>query len=264
MTAASSAPLGALLRQAEDGPIVPDPRTHGFGGVHGGLILALLTSAMQRRVPDALLQSASARLHRAVTEKFEVSTALRRSGSISTLTAEATTDQGPHIDASAVFAGARTVDCPPVTPPAPPAPQPLECEVYQIPPEFVPISIYWQIRPVGPNRPYAGCDEPELTAWVRLVEDDAPPDPHRLVLLMDALAPSYSAVLSDLVLIPTVELTVRPRVTALAAASSPWVLLHARTLSADTSGWSEEVIDAWDPDGVHLGSAHQLRLFRRS
>lgn len=118
---------------------------------------------------------------------------------------------------------------------------------------------YTEIRPVGPNRPFAGGVEPELTAWIRLVDDDRPPDAHRFVLLMDALAPSYAAILTTPTLIPTVELTVRPAA-MLAAASSPWLLLHARTHMASATGWVDEQIDAWGPDGTHLGSAHQLRL----
>ncbi|ETA02674.1 hypothetical protein ThrDRAFT_01246 [Frankia casuarinae] len=34
---------------------------------------------------------------------------------------------------------------------------------------------------VGPNRPYGGGAEPTLTAWIRLREDDHPPDTNRLM-----------------------------------------------------------------------------------
>jgi hypothetical protein len=118
-----------------------------------------------------------------------------------------------------------------------------------------------QIRPVGPNRPYAGGSEPELTAWIRLVEDDQPPDLLRFVLLLDGLAPSYAVMLTSLALIPTVELTVRPAA-ALATVTSPWVLLRARTRAAGADGWSDEEIQAWGPDGGYLGSAQQLRMIR--
>ena len=114
---------------------------------------------------------------------------------------------------------------------------------------------------MGSARPYAGGPEPELIAWVRLLEDDNAPDVLRFVFLMDALAPSYAAVLSQLVLVPTVELTVRPGA-GLAKASSPWILLRARTLAASAGGWINEQIDAWDPDGTYLGAAHQLRVVR--
>ncbi|XVQ14896.1 thioesterase family protein [Spirillospora sp. CA-255316] len=271
MTTAAPMPPGVLLRAPDDGPIVPDERLRGFGGLHGGLALALLTSAMQRHAPGLVLRSASARLHRALTGEFTIVTRVLRPGRVTTLAAEAiagdqgadgaAAGEGPQVDASAIFAEPRAVDGPVLAPPAPAAPPPPECEIFQIPPEFVPISQFWQIRPVGPNRPYAGGAEPELTAWVRLLEDDDPPDVHRLILLMDALAPAYAAMLTGLRLIPTVELTVRPG-DGLAGAGSPWVLLRARTRSAGASGWNEETVDAWDPTGAHLGSAHQLRLLR--
>ena len=78
-------------------------------------------------------------------------------------------------------------------------------------------------------------------------------------MLADALAPAYSAVLSDLVMVPTVELTARPGV-GIASSSSPWVLLRATSDAVAADGWVNERIDAWGPDGTHLGGAHQLRV----
>ena len=122
----------------------------------------------------------------------------------------------------------------------------------------------------APNRLYFGfvaldClagPTAELTAWIRLVVDDEPPDEARLVVLLDSLAPSYAAVLSTLAPIPTIELTVRPTA-ALASAASPWVLVRARTNVAGESGWIDETLDAWGPDGVHLAHGSQLRLLAR-
>ena len=88
--------------------------------------------------------------------------------------------------------------------------------------------------------------------------DDAPVDTARLVVLMDSLAPSYAALLTTPVVIPTLELSVWPAA-GLATASSPWVLLQARTRSA-SDGWVDEQLDAWAPGGRYLGSGHQLRL----
>ncbi|QFG24939.1 acyl-CoA thioesterase domain-containing protein [Actinomadura sp. WMMB 499] len=264
MTVPAIVAPGALLRSPVEGPLVPDGRLFGFGGLHGGLALALLTAAMQRRAaPDAVLRGASARLHRALAGEFTVTTRVLRPGGVTTVAAEAASAEGVHVDASAIFAGPYAAGGPVLAPPAPAAPPPGDCEIFRIPPEFVPISEFWEIRPVGANRPYAGCAEPELTAWVRLLEDDEAPDVHRLMLLMDALAPAYAAVLGDLRLVPTMEMSVRTG-DGLASASSPWVLLRARTRSAGVSGWNDETIDAWDPQGAHLGSAHQLRLLRTS
>jgi hypothetical protein len=66
-------------------------------------------------------------------------------------------------------------------------------------------------------------------------------------------------VLTTPVAIPTLALTVIPG-SGLAAASSPWILLRARTLSSSADGWIEERLDAWDARGGHLGSGQQLRV----
>ncbi|RAY12320.1 thioesterase family protein [Actinomadura craniellae] len=221
-----------------------------------------MVAAMSERAPGARLHSVTGRFHRPVGGAFAVEAAVARTGrTITGLSAQATTEKGVHAEATAIYGTAPSGGWPVFAPEPPAAPPPEECELFAIPPEFVPISVYMQIRPVGPNRPYAGGKEPELTAWIRLVEDDRPPDLLRFILLMDALAPAYAAVLSDLVLVPTVEFTVRPG-DALATAASPWVLLRARTRAAGPDGWNEEEIDAWGPDGAHLGSARQLRVAR--
>lgn len=263
-TVPSPSPIspGALLRQPVASRFVLERQLWGFGGLHGGLALALMTSAMQEQAPGTRLQSVTGRFHRAISDEFQIEVSPVRSGRVlTTLAARAVTDKGLHVDASAIFCAPRRPVGPPVAPQAPVAPPPEECDVFTIPPEFVPISAHMQIRPVGPNRPYAGGTDPELTAWVRLLEDDDPPDDRRFILMMDALAPSYAAILSKLQLIPTVELTVRPS-GELTAAPSPWILLRARTRTASAGGWVDEEIHAWGRNGEYLGSALQLRLVR--
>jgi len=234
----------------------------GFGGLHGGLSLSLLTAAMHERVPDRRLRQVTGQFHRAVRGPFALEVTEERIGRTATsLSARAIDGASTLLSASAVFAGAVGgigVDGT-FSPSAPPAPPPEDCPVFTIPPEFVPFARHTEIRPVGPARPFTGADEPELVAWLRLAGDETPPDETRLVVLMDSLAPSYAAVLTAPVPIPTVALSVRPG-PALAEASSPWVLLRARTLTATADGWVDEALDAWAPDGSHLGSGHQLRL----
>lgn len=265
MTTAPTESPGRLLAHGFDGPIEAAPHLWGFGGLHGGLALALLESAMRRSVPaGAELRTVTARFHRPLTAPFDVETSVLRPGTVTTLTARAVHADGgagPEADATATYAPLRPAGAAPVSPAPPSAPPPSACELFTIPPEFVPISTFMEIRPVGPNRPYSGCAEPELIAWIRFTEDDLPPDTSRFLTLMDALAPSYAAVLTDLRLVPTLELTVRPA-PGLAQASSPWILLHARTHRADAGGWVDEHIDAWDESGTHLGSGYQLRLVR--
>jgi Thioesterase-like superfamily len=252
----------ALLRQPAGELIDAGTHLHGFGGFHGGLTLALMTSAMQSAAPGIPLHSVTARFHRPISDEFRLETSRIRDGrSLTTLAARAVTAKGIHVEGQAIFGSLKPAAWPTFAPAAPIAPPPEECELFVIPPEFVAISTYMEIRPVGPSRPYAGGAEPELVAWIRLVEDERPPDALRFVFLMDSLAPSYAAVLSTLALVPTVELTVRPSVN-LAKASSPWILLRATTRAASADGWVDEQIDAWGPDGTHLGSAQQLRVVR--
>ncbi|MGW1073744.1 thioesterase family protein [Streptomyces sp. NPDC002537] len=241
-----------------------DAGTHlnGFGGFHGGLTLALMTAAMRSEVPDIPLRSVTARFQRTIGDEFRVETSLARAGrTVTAMTARAVTAKGTHVEASAVFGAPKPAEWRTFAPTAPTAPPPEDCEIFAIPPEFVPISRYLEIRPVGTARPYAGGPEPELVAWIRLLEDERPPDAARFVLLMDSLAPSYAAVLSTLALVPTIELTVRPGEN-LERAASPWILLRARTRTAGSDGWVDEEIDAWGRDGAHLGSARQLRIIR--
>ena len=109
------------------------------------------------------------------------------------------------------------------------------------------------------GQPHGEILTAELTAWVRVVDDDRPVDELRTVVLMDCLAPSIAAVLPSMAAVPTVELSVHLS-PAVATATSPWVLLRARTDLAVGDGWCSERLDAWAHDGTHLASATQLRL----
>lgn len=251
---------GALLADPPLDRIDARPDLFGFGGLHGGLALAMLTAAMQARVPSGELHSVTARFHRALREDAGIETAVPHVGrTTTTVAARALTPRGPAIDAVAVVGRPRRNPWPAVAPPAPSAPRPDELAVFAVPTELVPFAAHVEVRPVGDNLPYVGGDEPQLTAWLRLVEDDAPPDLRRLLVLADALAPSYAAVMDAPDLVPTVELTVRPG-PALAHAASPWVLVRATTRAATADGWIDEAVDVWGADGAHLAASHQLRL----
>ena len=162
-----------------------------------------------------------------------------------------------------VVAGAATASHRSIDPPAPAAGRPHDHAEFRIPPEFVPFAEYTEIRPVTANRPFGGADDAELTAWIRLTDGDEPVDELRTIVLADALAPSYAAVMTDIAAVPTLELTVhlhptdddRPR-------SSPWALVRATTPRATADGWATEQIEMWDEDGRLVASAFQHRLVR--
>lgn len=245
---------------------LPSPRIElgrgmwGFGGVHGGVALAVLTAAMRQHAPDRALRAVMGQFARPIRGAFEVEVEGGRVGrTLSSWSARAEASGEVLVSARALFAAPGQAFAAEVAPPAPDAPVPADCPPFAIPSELVPFARRTEIRPVGTSRPFAGGPTPELIAWLRLVDDDAPPDEVRLVVLMDALAPSYAAVLTEVLPIPTVTLEVRPGA-ALGRARSPWILLRARTLGATADGWVDERLDAWDPDGRHLGSGHQLRV----
>jgi hypothetical protein len=252
-------PPGQWLEQPAEGLIQAPRHLWGFGGLHGGLTLAVLTKAVQRDDSEpAVVRSVTGRFHRPITDPFTIKISWARKGRGAADAVLDDSDQSPAASSSTVSGPRRAPSLLPIAAQPPSAPPPTDGERFVVPPEFVPISVFMDIRPVGTHRPYAGGTHPELTAWLRLTEDDRPPDLYRLLLLMDALAPSYAAILTGPQLIPTVEFTVRPT-DGLGRATSPWILVHAETNWASADGWVHERLDAWDPDGVHLGSADQLR-----
>lgn len=232
----------------------------GFGGLQGGVSLALLLERMQAFVPDRALRQISGRYRKALRDSVTLEVSTPSVGkSVAWLEARASSSDQIGLDASATFAVVGKRDLGARSPARPPAPPPEDCPIFTIPPEFVPFSRRTEIRPVGDARPYTGAAEPGLMAWIRLLDDDTPPDASRLLVLMDCLPPAFAAVLPSLVPIPTVTFSVSPGAD-LARVSSPWALVRARTESATRDGWLTERIDAWSPDGLHLGGGEQLRV----
>jgi hypothetical protein len=261
-----TAPLlpGELLKQGVTGRHEPVHDHGGFGGLHGGLTLGLLTEAMAREAGSGELLSVTGRYHRPIRSEFGITTNVSRSGrTTAALTARAESDAGLHVEASAMFGLRPEVEWPPLTgPAAPDVPAPEKCdETYLPPPDLVPIGKHYEIRPLGHTRPVSGGVDPVLLGWIRLTEDDEPPDRDRLVFIMDMMPPSSSVLMTDPIPVPTVEFSVRPTgVTP--PEPSPWVLIRAETRQIGTGGWLDEHIDAWSPDGTHIASAQQLRVLR--
>jgi hypothetical protein len=263
MTTFDTEPLFTILERATAlDTLTLAPSLWGFGGVQGGVALALLTLRMQRQAEGRVLRQVSARFQRPLRGEFDLTSSLEAGRTVAWLSARASMGQSPALDATAIFSSAGVGGLSPQAPKAPAAPSPGDCPVFTVPPEFVPFASRTEVRPVGSARPFSGGAEPELTAWLRLVDDDRPPDVARMLVLMDSLAPSYAARLTAAVPIPTVTFSFVPG-TGLARATSPWVLLRARTDLATGDGWLHERLDAFSPDGLHLGSAEQLRLVAR-
>lgn len=244
----------------------------GFGGLHGGLTLGMLAATLQQAGARRSMRYATGQFLRPATGALDIAVDTGRTGRATTR-GEATllSDGSVAAKASVVFAmdpsgsDRNTFAAPNVAPAMPEVDPPERCTPFSIPEEFVPFSRHVEIRPADDNRPFTGGTDPSLTAWIRLVEDDRAPDGPRLITLLDALAPSYAAVLDELLPIPTLELGVR--LTGLHdrddADDSPWVLLRAVTRSS-VDGWVDERLDAWSPAGIHLAGATQVRLVLHS
>ncbi|MBI4940015.1 MAG: thioesterase family protein [Actinobacteria bacterium] len=128
---------------------------------------------------------------------------------------------------------------------------------FVIPPEFVPISTRMQMRTAIGTLPYSGAAHPRLCAWIRL--RDAVHDPYeRLLVLADAFAPSYAAVLHRPHPVPTIRMTARFTPGA-ATADDDWVLLEARTDDVGEDAWMTERVTLWSRDGLPLVTSTQLR-----
>lgn len=242
-----------------DGPAEVSPALHGFGGLHGGIGLALaLRAVLDSGLDESQIRSIHARFARPVRDEVEVSVdAPEHDRTIATAHATLLSRGNECVSMSALF-GRSKIELPEMAPPMPACAPPTECDEFAMPTEFVPFGAFIEIRPTTPDRPYAGGDDAHLAAWIRLRDDPAPVDLLRLVILLDALAPSAAATMTDLIAFPTVDFSIRPAA-GVHTATSPWMLLDARS-SVTADGWVDESLDAWAPDGTHLASASQVRL----
>jgi hypothetical protein len=250
-----------LDRSPGDRAIGEAPQLHGFGGLHGGLLLARMVTLASAEAPGWRPRAVTGHFHRPAMERLALGVEVTRRGRMLTsLTVQAIGGRGLTADAVVLLAADRGAANPIViSPPAPDVPSPEVLERFEVPREFVPIADQTEIRPIGPNRPFAGGNQPELLAWIRIVGDDAAPDIPRLTFLLDALAPAHSAVLRDPAAMPTVQLAANFG-SEPAATDSAWVLLRATSTAADAAGWLQEDLDAWSSSGIHLASARQIRM----
>jgi acyl-CoA thioesterase len=251
--------LATLLDHPAD-EVRIDPGWWSFSGAHGGLSVALLAGAMRRAVgADIPLRSVSAQFLRPVDGPMRRDAEVLKQGrSLAVASSTGRVEGRPHLVASAVFG--RPGRGPAVPSPAMPWSPPIEeTDRLEMPTLTLPFFAHTEIRPLGDTRPFAGGDRAELVAWVRLVDDDQPVDELRLVVLFDCLAPALSAVMPTMAAIPTIELGVH-LTPAVRTATSPWILLRARTELAGEDGWCSEQLEAWGPDGRFYGTATQLRL----
>ncbi|WP_233213579.1 acyl-CoA thioesterase [Mycobacterium hubeiense] len=257
----------AEFLRASDRIDTADQRTfNGFSGLHGGLAVAKLVHQMRAVVPaTAELVAVTARFIRPLVWPIVVDADVVKQGATITIASAtastATLSAGTSVEATATYGNGTASDAPTFAPEMPTdivgrhdAP-PLD-----FPSEFVPIFERMEIRPATDELPYSGSARPVLCGWVRL-RDDVPVNDERIPILIDSLAPSYTAILSELKAVPTVEMSIQLAAGA-ADAAFDWALVRAETTSADSRGFVQETIDMWTEAGRHLASCTQLRIVR--
>lgn len=239
----------------------PSQQLWGFGGLHGGLTLALLAQSMQKSVPTKQLVQISASFTKNIRHPFDIQTEIEHAGRTAThVKATAMANKQSLASATAVFSDPASHTAGKlVAPSMPDVPSPLICPPFHLPRSLVPFAGRTELRPAMDTRPLQKANSPVLTAWLRVKDDESAVDFFKLAFLMDALAPSYSAMLEEMVLIPTVTITMYPT-NIQSATRSPWILLRAETQACTLDGWIDEQLHAWSEDGVFLGSASQRRF----
>lgn len=252
----------ALVAPPSAGALLPvDAHWSGFGGAHGGLMVAALGRAMQEAA-DRPLRAIHAELLGGVRPgSLAIDVAVDRAGrSVSYASARGSQDGALRLRATAVLGDgasgplgqALAVTDALLTPPCVPAPEALGD--WRVPGS--PALRTVQFRPATENRPTDG-DRPEFHVWIAIDGDPAPLDPWRLLTLCDAPAPGLFGLVTEPFAIPTVELTAQ----LLPAAREPsgrWALARMRTIAA-AEGWSIDDCELWDEAGQPLLVSRQTR-----
>jgi hypothetical protein len=258
-----TASIADFLRATEGIGTADQKSFNGFNGLHGGLAVAALVRQMRMLVAaDRELVAVTARFVRPLVWPIVVDADVVKDGQTLTLaSATASSESGTSVQADAIF-GTRTArDVRVFAPPMPTgiAARP-DATVVNIPAEFIPISQRMEIRAATKELPYSGSADPLLCGWIRL-KDAIPANEERITILIDSLAPSYTAVLKELNAVPTVEMSVQLSAGA-ADSTFEWVLVRAQTTSVDAHGLVRETIDMWTEGGLYLASCTQLRIVR--
>ncbi len=260
MTASIDTPEGAIECSATD--MAVSDQLHGFGGLHGGISIAIAARHALAAVGDDAkpVRSLRARFLRPVRTSLRVAEIRHTAGRMVDI-ASVSLESRDHVALTLeATLGRSSIPATSFAPLMPTVGEPHEYDDFVLPVELVPVSQFMEIRPTTAGRPLASGAAPELQAWIRL-RGDQPVDLFRLIVLFDSLAPSAAATMADFIPVPTVELTVRPS-PASVEAISPWVLLDASSFVSE-DGWIHETLNAWAPGGVHLGTATQLRVITR-
>lgn len=231
--------------------------TMSWAGVHGGVVIGRLLIAVQFELarPPATV---SAHLHGPASQGAADIAVVTNHAGRTVSSAQATLTQD-RLKATASVLAVPRPDATAQQWSDSFAPRDREVDPDRIPrlemfDDVMPFARHLDIRPLGEQRPLAGGPDPALRAWIRPAEA-VPYGPALAVLLLDALAPSLYATLTEPVVIPTIEFTAH--FTGLEE-PGPWYHVQQRTV------WSTPILcvdeaELHAPDGRLLAHSRQLR-----
>ncbi|MFC9962014.1 acyl-CoA thioesterase [Streptomyces nigra] len=240
-----------------------DPAWWSWEGAHGGHVAALALTAVRDRFPGGAHPVRTLTTHYLAPvdgSPLHFSGTAPAAPGRRTATCVFTGHQNgtPVVLGSALF-GARRQDVP-YAQPAPRVPGPEDSPLLRLPAELSPFSQQLEIRPPTADRPLAGGERAELTAWIRFL-DGRPLDAAAVVTLTDVLPPALYAVWDTPRPVPTAELTVHLADVLDEGAVDGWALVTIRTEHAG-GGWAVDDSVVRAADGRLLALARQSRVVR--
>jgi acyl-CoA thioesterase len=242
-----------------------DPAWWVHRGPNGGYLAAIVLRALGMEVDDPERPPRSLTVHYAAPPgegTLEIVTRIERAGRSLTTCSARFEQQGRLLGlALAAFSkprpGPEFCDLPrPEAPPPEACPEP-DHEVLTA--STVPaIATRWENRIVQGGMPGEPTGEAVATRWIRLPE-------HRVVdhlvatAITDAVIPAVFSRLDQMIIVPTVDLTIHFRSALPRAGARPDDYVLAKfTTGAVAEGFLEEDGEVWSDDGVLLAQSRQL------
>jgi acyl-CoA thioesterase len=233
-------------------------------GPHGGYLAAIVLRAMAARLDDSSRPPRSFTTHFAAAPEegaLEVHVAVERQGrSMTTLSARV--HQGEKLVALSLAAfsaprpGFEFDDAPMPETGSPDDGMRVPTEGDDIPPFLGNFDMRWLFG--GP--PFSGSPEAVVGGWMRMA-DPAVADAPAIACLLDAWAPAIFPRATELVVCPTIDLTVHFRAELPLDAAKPDDFYLGRFSSAlSRDGFFEEDGCLWSSDGRLIAQSRQLAL----
>jgi acyl-CoA thioesterase len=241
------------------------PEVQGFGGVHGGYVVALGLRTMEAVIADPQRPARSLTFHLLAPVRpgaVAIIPRLNRVGS-SLTSASIHIEQGDALVAAGLaHFGRQHAAVDRLEARAPAVPPPEDCAPIGYPVvEEATAGLLVEHRPASPPLPLTGSKQARISVWMRLL-DDRPVDALSAAMLADAAPPALYATLVEPVAIPSVEIALHfgdPSATN----DTTWVLGIFNTTHA-SDGYCVEDGQLFSRSGRPILQSRQFRRILRS